>query len=85
MRASEKALAELRKPAAKRSLGGHGDARSFLMLVSQCDPEADLLDVELPLQIRCGTCKFLTPDFHEKMACWDCVTDASLLKWRAAA
>ena len=82
MRAAEKALVELRRPAAKRTLGGHGDLDSFIMLVGECDAEADLLDVELPLAVKCSTCRFLSADFHDRMPCWDCATDERLPKWR---
>lgn len=79
--AAAKALAELRKPAAQRNVGGHGDPVGFALLVETAG-DVDLYDVELPLRRVCSTCRFLTPEFHDRMACWDCVTDGDLPKWR---
>ncbi len=79
---STRALAQLRKPAAKRSIGGHGDFLGFWMLV-EMSGDADLFDVELPLAKVCSTCRFLTPEFNERMPCWTCVEDGTLPKWRA--
>ena len=86
----EQTLRELRRPADKRELGGHGDKDGFFLLlyvVDQYDPDGkiDLFDVELPLDIKCSTCRFMTPEFHERMPCWVCIdSEFPLLpKWRA--
>jgi len=81
--AAQRANNELKKKSSKRSLGGDGDLHGFAMLCGFANDDIDLFEVELPEQIKCSTCKFLSPDFHEKMACWGCVLDGSLPKWRS--
>jgi hypothetical protein len=82
MNPAEKALVELRRPAAKRTIGGHGDFEGFLLLLLYAPGDADLFEVELPQQRVCSTCRFLTPEFNERMPCWTCVEDENLPKWR---
>lgn len=84
MNTAQKALAELRRPVAKRSVGGHGDFAGFFMLLLQVPDDAELFDVDLPRKIACSTCRFLTPEFHERTPCWNCATDEALPKWRPA-
>lgn len=83
MKTNERAAAQLRKAPDKRDIGGHGDAMGFAALLEAVAEDVDLFEVPLPLEIRCSTCRFLVPEFHEKMPCWICVDDASLPKWRA--
>ena len=81
---SKRVDAQLERPAAKREIGGHGDFMGFFALVEAASPDLDLSTVELPLPIKCGTCRFFGPEFNEKMPCWNCITDLSLPKWRPA-
>jgi hypothetical protein len=86
MKASEKALRELRRPVEKRDVGGHGDHEGFAMLlaVAMADLETDfdLFEIDLPKQKVCSTCRFLVPEFNERMPCWTCITEERLPKWR---
>lgn len=77
-------LAQLRRAPDKREVGGHGDFLGFRVLIDSAPADADLFEVALPMRRRCSTCRFLTPEFHERMPCYDCVTDANLPKWRPA-
>lgn len=79
-----RALAMLKRPAAKRDVGGHGDFAGFLALLEALEyvDIDDLSMVELPQRRTCSTCKFLTPEFIEASPCWDCVLAEDLPKWR---
>jgi len=44
-----------------------------------------LLEIELPLEIKCSTCRFLTAEFVENSPCWECMIEEDLPKWRPKA
>jgi len=77
-----KCMDELRRPALKRHIGRHGDFRGFWILIERVPDDFDLDSIEFPMPIKCSTCRFLVPEFNEKMPCWNCVGAYGLPKWR---
>jgi hypothetical protein len=90
----EKALAELRKPAAKRVIGHDRDHLGFLLLVNVFTEEeaetysVELIKAQLPGKIDCLTCRFLDRQWAGE-PCHGCLDDYTAghpyPRWRRAA
>jgi hypothetical protein len=88
-----KALAEIKRPAAKRTIGHDRDPLGFLLLVNSLSDEfaeqhaEELLQAQLPAKIDCLTCRF-----HDRQwagePCRTCLDEYTVAvpypKWRRA-
>lgn len=85
----DKALAELRKPAAKRTIGHDRDPLGFVLLADAVPDEApELLNCQLPAKIDCLTCRFHDRGWAGE-PCHSCLDkyrpELPYPKWRRAA
>lgn len=81
-----KALAELRKPCAKRTIGHDRDPLGFTLLVMAAPEDAPGLPIaELPAKIDCLTCRFQDRQWAGE-PCHTCLDDYRVEKpypkWR---